>query len=68
MWYLIIDRGRAKSSASTSALLSVERNWRELVSSFRRSSQVSRMDRSWGLGREDCMHIIRVVGRSRRTE
>lgn len=52
---------RVKSSASTSELLSVERNWRELG----RISTLVPIFEGIGPGAkagEDCMHIIRVVG------
>jgi hypothetical protein len=55
-----IDR-RVKSSASTSALLSAERNWRELG----RISTLVPIFEEIGPGvkaGEDYMHIIRVVG------
>lgn len=61
MWYFTIDRVRAKSSASTSALLSVERNWRELGSLFDARPNFRRNREGVKAG-EDYMHIIRVVG------
>jgi hypothetical protein len=61
MWYFTIDRVRAKSSASTSALLSVERNWRELGSLLDARPNFRRNREGVKAG-EDCMHIIRVVG------